>query len=107
MANLMDNATFIPTNGQGVEIDPSQRAQQMSQSFGPAPAQTQGMNGMFDMLQRARQNPQAFEQFVRQNNPQAYQRAMQIRNSANPRALVTEMARAQGLAPNVLRMFGL
>lgn len=85
MANLMDNTPFV----------------NMAQ-----PAQFQGQN-LTDIIQQARQNPQAFEAFVRQTNPQAYEQAMRLRNTANPRALVTEMARSQGLAPNILRMFGL
>jgi hypothetical protein len=57
------------------------------------------------MLQQALQNPRAFEEHLRQSNPQAYQRAMQIRNSGNPRAAIVEMAKAQGLNPNILKMF--
>jgi hypothetical protein len=59
------------------------------------------------VLQQVLQNPKAFEENLRQTNPQAYQRAMQIRNSGNPRAAIIEMAKAQGLNPNILKMFGL
>lgn len=59
------------------------------------------------VLQQAMQNPQAFEAALKQNNPQAYQQAMQIRNSANPRAAIMELAKARGVNPNVLKMFGL
>lgn len=60
-----------------------------------------------NLVQMARQNPQGFAEFVRQTNPQAYQQAMQVRNMANPQAVVREMARSRGLAPNILQMFGL
>ena len=82
MANLMDNTPFVNAGS----------------------AQT---NNLGQIVQLARQNPSAFEEYVRRTNPQAYQRALQLRNTANPQALVTEMARAQGMAPNVLRLFGL
>jgi hypothetical protein len=59
------------------------------------------------MLQQIAQNPTAFAEHLKKSNPQAYQRAMQIRNSANPRAAIVEMAKAQGLNPNILKMFGL
>ena len=51
-----------------------------------------------------RQNPQAFEEQLRRTNPQAYQMAMQIRNAPNPKQLIVNMARQQGLDPS---MFGL
>ena len=59
------------------------------------------------ILQQARQNPQAFEELIRQNNPQAYQQALQIRNNPNAKAIVRQMAQAKGINPNVLRMLGL
>jgi hypothetical protein len=57
---------------------------------------------------QAKQNPQAFEDYMRKNNPQAYQRALQLRNSvANPQELVLQMLQQRGLNPNVLKMFDL
>lgn len=54
---------------------------------------------------QAMQNPRAFEEQIKRNNPQAYQRAMQIRNSiANPQQAVMQMAQQRGINPNVLRM---
>jgi hypothetical protein len=51
------------------------------------------------------QNPRAFEEQIRRNNPQVYQRAMQIRNSvANPQQAVMQMAQQRGFNPNILRM---
>lgn len=60
-----------------------------------------------DLIQQARQNPQAFEDKIRQTNPEAYQRAMQIRNSGNPRQFVMQMLQSRGINPNVLKMLGL
>lgn len=59
------------------------------------------------LINQARQNPRAFEEHIARTNPQAYQRAMQIRNGANPQAVVMQMAQARGVNPNVLRMLGI
>lgn len=85
MKNLLDNAVFTSVPGMSVPGSPD----------------------VATLVQRARQDPRGFEEYVRQTNPQAYQRAMQLRGTANPQALVMQMAQAQGIAPNVLRMFGL
>ena len=84
MANLMDNIPYNPVqncSGNGCDI-----VQQFNQ---------------------IRQNPQAFEEHLKRTNPQAYQQAMQIRNSANPKAIIANMAQQRGLNPNMLRMLGL
>lgn len=60
-----------------------------------------------NLIQQARQNPRAFEDYVRQNNPQAFQQAMNLRNSGNPKAAVLQMLQAKGLPMNILSMFGL
>jgi hypothetical protein len=60
-----------------------------------------------NMLRQIRQNPSAFEENLKRSNPQAYQLALQIRNSNNPQAIVMQMAQARGLSPNILKMFGL
>jgi hypothetical protein len=63
---------------------------------------------IFDIAAQAKQNPKAFEEFVKQNNPQAYQRALQIRNSvANPQQTIMQMAQQQGLNPNIMKMLNL
>lgn len=85
MANCFDNTPFQTGSPQ-----PSYNAQDFQQMF-----------------QQARQNPQAFEAMIRQTNPAAYQQAMQIRNSANPRALIMQMAQSKGLNSNMLRMLGI
>lgn len=82
----------------------------MANPFNSVPFTPVGQNPSNDiaqMLQQARQNPQAFEEQIKRTNPMAYQQAMQIRNSANPQAVIKQMAQAKGLNPNVLRMFGI
>ena len=74
--------------------------------FNPAPA-VNNQPDFQQILQQARQNPQAFENFIRQTNPQAYQQAMQIMNSPNPQAIIKQMAQAKGINPNILAMFGI
>lgn len=65
-------------------------------------------NNLFEVANRARQNPKAFEDYVRKNNPQAYQRAIQIRNSVvNPQQVVMQMAQQRGLNHNIMRMFNM
>lgn len=59
------------------------------------------------LVQRIRQNPQAFEEQLKQTNPQAYQMALNIRNSQNPQAVIMQMVQQRGLNPNILNMFGL
>lgn len=72
-------------------------------SVGP----TNNQGNIFDVIQKAKQDPLGFEEMVKQMNPEGYQRALQIRNCANPRAMAIEMARAQGVDPNILSMLGL
>ena len=62
---------------------------------------------LMSMVQQARQNPRAFEEQLKQTNPQAYQQAMQIRQSGNPRAYIVKMLQARGVNPNILGMLGL
>lgn len=86
MPNLMDNAMFTP-----------------SVPHNNAPAN----ENIFDVIKRAREDPLGFEEMVKRVNPEGYQRAVQIRNCANPKAMTLEMARAQGVDPNILGMLGL
>lgn len=62
---------------------------------------------IFQQVQQIRQNPQAFEEHIKRTNPRAYQQALQIRNSANPQAIIMNMARQKGVNPNILRMLGI
>lgn len=71
--------------------------------FNSVPAQPD----LTQLINQARQNPRAFEEHIARNNPEAYQRAMQIRNSPNPQAIVMQMAQARGINPNVLKMLGI
>ena len=70
-------------------------------------AQNTPNDSVYDLLNRAKQNPREFEDYVRRTNPQAYQRALQIRGSTNPQAVIMQMTQSAGLNPNVLRMLGL
>lgn len=83
----------------------------MSRAFDNLPFNDSRQIGSVDafqtMLQQVSQNPKAFEEQLRMSNPQAYQRAMQIRNSSNPRAMLIELAKSRGVNPNILKMFGL
>lgn len=84
MPNLMDNAPF---SAQALPVNNVQMLQQM--------------------LAQARQNPAAFEEQLRRTNPQAYQQALQIRNSGNPQYAIMQMLQARGINPNILQMLGL
>ena len=71
-----------------------------------APYNTAPQN-MEQLIDRIRQNPSAFEEQLKQTNPQAYQMALNIRNSPNPQAIIRQMAQQRGLNPNILRMLGI
>lgn len=78
--------------------------------FSQAVPQTSQMKSnqpnIFDVFSQAKQNPRAFEEHVRRTNPQAYQQALQLRNSiANPQQAVMQLAQQKGINPNILRMF--
>ena len=64
-------------------------------------------NNVMNIIQQAKQNPRAFEEYVKQNNPQAYQQALQIRGSANPQAIIRQMAQMKGVNPSILQMLGI
>lgn len=84
MSNLMDSTTYTPAqlcHGNGCDI-------------------VQQFNNI-------RKNPRAFEEQLRRTNPQAYQQAMQIRNSANPQAIIMNMAQQRGINPSILKTLGL
>lgn len=77
---------------------------QFQSTTNPQQEQFQGPN-IFELMNRAKQNPRAFEEHIRRTNPQAYQRAMQIRNSTNnPQQVVMQIAQQRGVNPNILRM---
>lgn len=78
MANLMDNVPF-----------------------------NQGPMNIEALIQQIKRNPAMFEEQIRKNNPQAYQMALQIRNSPNPQAIIMQMIREKGVNPNILSMLGL
>lgn len=70
-------------------------------------ASVQGPQNIEAIIQQIRQNPSMFEEQIRKNNPQAYQMALQIRNSPNPQAIIMQMMQAKGLNPNILSMLGI
>lgn len=84
MPNLMDNSNY-----QSVPFK-----QNNSVSF-------------IQLFNNACQNPRAFEEDFRRNNPQAYDRALRIRNSANPQAMIMNMVRQSGLNFETLHRLGL
>lgn len=83
----MDQITFQPVSQQNTN-----------------PTNQQDFNSLVNW---AKQNPQQFEDYVKQTNPQAYNRALQIRSSTNPQAIIMQMVQSGGINPNVLRMLGL
>lgn len=79
----------------------------MSNPFNRVPFKSVNQPDLTQIVQQARQNPQAFEEHIKRTNPAAYQQAMQIRNSANPQAVIMQMAQAKGINPSVLQMLGI
>lgn len=69
-----------------------------------SPVSQNSSNNFMQLLQQARQNPQAFNDFVRQNNPQAYQQAMQIMQSGNPQQVIVQMLQSRGLNPAMFNL---
>lgn len=69
--------------------------------------QNGNQNDLYNLVNQAKQNPQQFEDYVKRTNPQAYNRAMQIRCSTNPQAIIMQMVQNSGINPNILRMLGL
>lgn len=63
---------------------------------------------LIQVLKQARQNPKAFEEQFKKVNPQAYQQAVQLRNSiSNPQQAVMQIAQQRGVNPNILKMLDL
>lgn len=54
--------------------------------------------------QRAMQNPKAFADFMRTNNPDAYQRALQVMQSGNPQQMVMQMLQSRGLSASMFNL---
>lgn len=93
MSSPLDNLIFTSA-GQQMQIPQNTQVPINNQNF-------------LQMTQQIYQNPAGFEAMVKQQYPEVYQRALQIRNSADPRQATLQMARARGIDPNILRMFGL
>ena len=69
-----------------------------------SPVSQNSSNNFMQLLQQARQNPQAFNDYVRQTNPQAYQQAIQIAQSGNPQQVVIQMLQSRGLNPAMFNL---
>ena len=67
----------------------------------------QSADGFENLVRQAKSNPKGFEDYIKRTNPQAYQQAIQIRNSQNPKAIIMQMMQAKGINPGVLNMLGL
>lgn len=70
-------------------------------------ANTSNEQNIDALIQQIKQNPAAFEDYVRKTNPQGYQRALQIRNLQNPQAAIMQMMQSSGFNPNILNKLGL
>ena len=79
----------------------------LTQVNGNSPVTYNPFQAFQSAYQQAMQNPAFFEQQYKSKYPQAYQMAMQIRNSANPQQYVLQMARDRGFTPDMLRMLGI
>lgn len=65
-------------------------------------------NSFMQALQSAQKNPQAFEEYIKQANPEGYQQALQLmQNNPDPRQLLLSMAQQQGIPEPLLKMLGL
>lgn len=65
-------------------------------------------NDLMQALQSAQSNPQAFEAFIKQSNPEGYNQALQLmQNNPNPKQLILSIAQQQGIPEPLLRMLGL
>ena len=94
MSNLLDNVQFnsVPNQNQGFN----------QCSFAPGvPCDLK------DIIQKARQNPQWLEQEVQRVNPQGYQMALQIRQSANPMQTLMQMVQNNRVHPSIMQFLGL
>ena len=65
----------------------------------------QGMS-LQQAYQNAMRDPKAFVEQIKRTNPQAYQRAMQLANSANPQTIVMQILQSRGLNPGMFNLPG-
>lgn len=64
-------------------------------------------NNLQNLINQARQNPRGFEEMMRNNYPQAYQQALNIRNGGNPQQTIMQMLQQRGINPGILQMLGI
>ena len=62
---------------------------------------------MAQFISQLRQNPAQLENYLKQSNPQAFQRALEIRNAPNAREIVMQMARTSNINPAILHLLGI
>ena len=65
-----------------------------------------GNNTFEQAYAEARRNPKEFEEYVRQTNPAAYNRALSVMNCNNPRALIMQMAQMRGIDLSLINRLG-
>lgn len=82
MPNPMDNAVYNVSNPMG-------NTQSLQQAY-----------------QNAMQNPKAFVEQLRANNPQLVQRAIQLAQSSSPQAVVMQMLQSRGINPAMFNIPG-
>lgn len=52
----------------------------------------------------AMQNPRAFEEHIKRTNPQAYDMAMKLARSNNPRDIVMQILNSRGINPSLFNL---
>lgn len=65
-----------------------------------------GSQDFMQAFQRAMLDPRQFTQQMSQSNPLAYQQALQIANSQNPKAAIIQLAQQKGVPSNIIQMLG-
>lgn len=56
-------------------------------------------SNMVSMYRAAMQNPKAFEEQFRRSNPQAYEQAVALARSRNPKDIVMQILNQRGINP--------
>lgn len=60
---------------------------------------TEQPSNIASMYKMAMQNPKAFEEQFRRNNPQAYEQAMLLAKTKNPKDIVMQVLNKRGINP--------
>ena len=78
-----------------------------SVGYGPNTTPNTTPNNLQNLINQARQNPRGFEEMMKNNYPQAYQQALNIRNGNNPQQVIMNMLQQRGINPGILQMLGI